>query len=48
MFTNSDFKIAFGLTIIGTIAATTLILVNKCNTSVTRVTLLSLLIRTLI
>ena len=31
MFTNSDFKMAFGLSITGSIAATTLILVNKSS-----------------
>ena len=29
MFTDSDFKMALGLSIIGSIATTTLILVNK-------------------
>ena len=29
MFTKSDFKVAFGLSIIGSTATTTLILVNK-------------------
>ena len=41
MFTKSDFKMAFGLSIIGSIAATTLILVSKSRKSCFKTTVSS-------